>query len=143
MATREPIRILGIDTSLRSTGVGVVEATGSRLAAVEYGILKNAPRHPVSKCLKHIQEGISDIIDRATPTAVAIEGAFYCKNARTALVLEQRPAGDVLSVGGDVGLGHQLVWLSHPSSVRYVPPSRSEARASAKAETKRWSAGKR
>ncbi len=80
-------RVLGIDTSLRSTGVGVVEAQGSSLKAVDFGFLKTSPKWPHSRCLKTIASGIEDIIARTSPDAVAIEGAFFFKNAKTAMVL--------------------------------------------------------
>ena len=81
------VRVLGIDTSLRSTGVGVVEAQGSRLSAVEDGNIKIPAGKPHSECLKQIHSGILDIIDRTNPSAVAIEGTFYAKNAKTSMVL--------------------------------------------------------
>ena len=34
--------ILGVDTSLRSTGFGVVETKGSRFVALDYGNIPNA-----------------------------------------------------------------------------------------------------
>jgi crossover junction endodeoxyribonuclease RuvC len=81
------IRILGIDTSLRSTGYGVVEAKGNSLSCVECGFLKTRPKWRHSECLKTIAEGIGAVIAGAKPDAVAIEGAFFFKNARTAMVL--------------------------------------------------------
>ena len=36
--------VLGIDTSLRSTGFGVLAVEGSRLRAVEMGAIKNAQK---------------------------------------------------------------------------------------------------
>ncbi len=89
MATTSPLRVLGIDTSLRSTGVGVVEAVGNRLRAVEFGRIRNARTLAVSQCLRHIHEGLTELIERTNPVCVAIEGAFFCKNARTAMVLGQ------------------------------------------------------
>jgi crossover junction endodeoxyribonuclease RuvC len=83
----ETTRVLGIDTSLRSTGVAVVEACGSRLVAVEYGALKVPAGRPISECLRRIAEGIGDIIERTAPRAVALEGAFFSKNAQTAMIL--------------------------------------------------------
>ena len=86
---RHPIRVLGIDTSLRSTGVGIVEMRGSTLSAVEYGTLKVSRKVPLSECLKQLSRGITEIIERIDVQAIAIEGVFYCKNARTSLLLGQ------------------------------------------------------
>lgn len=81
------IRVLGIDASLRSTGTGVVLAEGSSLSAVEYGVIKTPAGRRHSECLRNISDGITGVIERTEPHAVSIEGAFYCSNVRTAMVL--------------------------------------------------------
>jgi crossover junction endodeoxyribonuclease RuvC len=86
---RKVIRILGIDTSLRSTGVGVIEARGSELRAVAYGRIRNTQSEPHSACLENIFNSISELIAEHAPDCAAIEGAFFAKNARTAMVLGQ------------------------------------------------------
>ncbi len=83
------IRILGIDTALRASGVGVVDAVGSQLKLVTYDVIRSKPKVPLSQCLLHLDEGLQDIIRETQPDAVAIEGAFFFKNARTAIVLGQ------------------------------------------------------
>lgn len=64
-----------------------MERKASRFAAVEYGILKMSPAFPVSECLRRLSDGLAEIIERTRPDAVAIEGIFFCKNVRTAVVL--------------------------------------------------------
>ncbi len=86
---RDAVRILGIDTSLRSTGVGVVEVRGAQLRAVAYGRIRNKPADPHSSCLENIFDSITALIDEHRPDCVAIEGAFFAKNANTAMVLGQ------------------------------------------------------
>lgn len=83
------IRILGIDTSLRSTGVGIVEACGTQLRAVAYGRIRNKPTAPHSVCLQNIFSSISELIREHAPDCAAIEGAFFAKNPKTAMVLGQ------------------------------------------------------
>jgi len=85
----KPLRVLGIDTSLRSTGVGVIEAEGSHIRAREYGTIKNKPALSHSACLRRIHEGICEIVEKESPTAVAIEGIFHFKNIKTAVTLGQ------------------------------------------------------
>ncbi|HRR33318.1 MAG TPA: crossover junction endodeoxyribonuclease RuvC [Kiritimatiellia bacterium] len=82
-----PIRVLGIDTSLRSTGVGILDAVGSRLVPVHFGTVKNPAGRPLSDCLLHLQHEIEKLIREHEPQAVAIEGVFYAKNVKTLLVL--------------------------------------------------------
>jgi len=83
----EACRIMGIDTSLRSTGIGVVDAIGSRMKAVWYGTIKNPAARPLSACLAYIQDEIVKLIETHQPHAVAIEGVFYAKNVKTMMIL--------------------------------------------------------
>lgn len=86
---KEKVRILGIDTSLRSTGVGIIDANGSDLRAIAYGRIRNKPKEPHSLCLENIFNSITELITEHAPDCAAIEGAFFAKNARTAMVLGQ------------------------------------------------------
>jgi crossover junction endodeoxyribonuclease RuvC len=85
----QTVKILGIDTSLRSTGVGIVERCGSELRAVVYGRIRNKPSDAHSTCLENIFTSVSELIDEHRPDCAAIEGAFFAKNAKTAMVLGQ------------------------------------------------------
>ena len=82
-------RILGIDTSLRSSGIGVIEVNSSKISAIAYGRIHNKSTEPHSICLKQIYNSIRDIINEHMPNYVAIEGAFFSKNAKTAMILGQ------------------------------------------------------
>lgn len=86
---KETVRILGIDTSLRSTGVAVIEVWGSEMRALAYGRIHNKPKVPHSQCLENIYVTISDLIEDHKPDCAAIEGAFFAKNAKTAMTLGQ------------------------------------------------------
>ena len=83
------VKILGIDTSLRSSGVGIIEARGAKLRAIAYGRIRNRPSAPHSACLENIFNSITDLIEAHAPDCAAIEGAFFAKNAKTAMVLGQ------------------------------------------------------
>ncbi|MEI6891911.1 MAG: crossover junction endodeoxyribonuclease RuvC [Pontiella sp.] len=86
---KETVRILGIDTSLRSTGVGIIEVRGSEMRALAYGRIRNKPKLPHSQCLENIYVTISDLIEDHKPNCAAIEGVFFSKNPKTAIVLGQ------------------------------------------------------
>ena len=96
-------RVLGVDTSLRSTGVGVVEAKGSKLDALEFGVIKVPAKARHSECLKLLSAGIVDIVKRANPTAVAIEGACFWENVKTAMILGEA-RGAVIAACATLGL---------------------------------------
>lgn len=80
-------RVLGIDTSLRCSGLAVIEATGQRFSALCYGLVKNPSPMPLSECLARLRRDISDLVAEFKPDAVAIEGIFYARNIRTAMIL--------------------------------------------------------
>jgi len=81
------VRILGVDTSLRSTGLGLIQVRGSRMEVVEQAVVKNPAAWSLSRCLVHLYTAISEILERGQPGIVAIEGVFFCKNVRTAVIL--------------------------------------------------------
>lgn len=97
------MRAIGIDTSLRSTGIGVVESVGSRLTALDWRVLSNGPSLRVSECLRNLHEGMGAALREMKPAAAAIEGAFYFKNARTAMVLGQA-RGVVIAACAEAGV---------------------------------------
>ena len=97
------MRVVGIDASLRSTGIGVVESQGNRLKVVEFVTVRNPASLSHSECLRLILGELGTILDRCKPQAAAIEGGFYFKNARTALVLGE-VRGVVIAASASAGI---------------------------------------
>jgi crossover junction endodeoxyribonuclease RuvC len=97
------MRVLGIDTSLRSTGVGVVESLAGKTIAVEYGRIHNSDRICLSECLRRIDCGIREIIQRTKPDLASIEDIFFAKNAHTSMVLGEA-RGVVIAVCATSGI---------------------------------------
>lgn len=84
---KDILRVLGIDTSLRSTGIAVVERTGNSYRAVVFDTVKIAAQQPHTECFRRILEKVGDMIASTGAEEASIEGAFFCKNAKTALIL--------------------------------------------------------
>ncbi len=95
--------ILGIDTSLRSTGYGVVETAGSKFIAREWGFVPNAAALPHSQCLKRIHEKLVNLIEAWRPDVMSVEKVIYGKNANTMMVLGEA-RGVVIVAGAEAGL---------------------------------------
>ena len=95
--------ILGVDTSLRSTGFGVVETVGSRLRALDYGNVPNAPKLPLSACLRAIHARIGELVETWRPDVMSVEKVIYGKNASTMLVLGEA-RGAVIVAGAARGV---------------------------------------
>ena len=95
--------VLGIDTSLRSTGYGVLKTEGSRMTCLDCGNIPNAPKLPLTDCLKRIHAKVAELIGTHRPDVMAIESVIYGKNAGTMLVLGEA-RGAVLTAAADAGL---------------------------------------
>ncbi len=92
----ELIRILGVDTSLRSSGVAMIESDGLRHRALSYGRIYAPASWSRTQCLKQLRERMEEILSSESPQQVAIEGIFHCKNVKTAFILGEA-RGTVIS----------------------------------------------
>ena len=97
------MKVIGIDTSLRSTGYAVIESAGSRMTALDYGNIRNQPKLPLTACLKAIHAKVAELVAAHRPDVMAIEQVIYGKNAGTMLVLGEA-RGAVLTAAADAGL---------------------------------------
>lgn len=95
--------ILGIDPSLRSTGYGVLEATGNQLTAIIHGEIMNPSKLLPSRCLVKIGDTIRDLIQQHQPAVMAIEGLVYVQNTKIAFTL-----GEVRGVALAAAAAHGL-----------------------------------
>ena len=80
--------VLGIDPGTAVTGYGVVK--GDRALPpklIECGVIRTRPRDSLASRLQEIYEGVTELIQRHRPEALAIEDVFYARNVRTTVVL--------------------------------------------------------
>ena len=89
----ESVRILGIDPGSQITGFGVVEATGNRTTAVEWGSIRTEGEH--SERLRNIFHALGRIVRELKPAEIAIERVFLHRNADSALKLGQARAAAI------------------------------------------------
>ena len=85
------MRILGIDPGLRTTGFGVIEAEGSRLAYVASGTIRTdaLPNGDLPGRLKVLFEGVREVVARYAPQCAAVEIVFVNVNPQSTLLLGQ------------------------------------------------------
>jgi crossover junction endodeoxyribonuclease RuvC len=82
------VKVLGIDPGTAILGYGVVESgAGRHLRLVECGSLTTRARDPLPSRLRILYDGVSALLVRHAPDALAVENAFYGRNVRTAVVL--------------------------------------------------------
>ncbi len=95
--------VLGIDTSLRSTGLGLVEYRDFSVHGVAYDLIKNSAKLPLSACLVNIRRTLEEVIAEYKPDVVAVEGGFYSKFVKTTLILGEA-RGVVIATAAANGL---------------------------------------
>ncbi len=85
------MRILGIDPGLRTTGFGVIDATGQQLSYVASGTISTThlAQGELPARLKVLFEGIQEVITRYQPEAAAVEIVFVNVNPQSTLLLGQ------------------------------------------------------
>jgi len=119
--------VLGIDPGTAVTGYGVVEAPDGYLAIgrvaenghgaprllakgasgaprlIECGVIRTPSDAPLPRRLMDIFDGVTELIARHRPDALAVEDVFYARNVRTTLVLGHA-RGVVLLAGERAGI---------------------------------------
>ena len=83
------VRILGIDPGSCHTGFGIITHQRSCSQYVTSGCIHLTQFDAMAQRLKHIFEGISELIYQYQPDEVAIEQVFIGRNASSALKLGQ------------------------------------------------------
>lgn len=97
---RGKLRVLGLDVALRCTGYGVIDTDGRSFAAVDCGVIRTSPKELLSDCLRRLLGGVRELADSFAPDEIAIEGGFFYKNARTAMVLGMARGAVVAALTG-------------------------------------------
>ena len=95
--------VLGVDPGSMRTGYGAIETDGRRHRLVETGVLAPGAGISLPEKLRHIHAGVTILIERLRPDALAVEDVFHAANTRTALVLGH-VRGVVLLAGAQAGL---------------------------------------
>lgn len=81
------VRIIAIDPSLRCSGYAVLEKSGTKVRAVDYGVIRNAPKLLPSGCLVAIRDRIAEVITKHSPECAVLEGVIFVQSHRTAITL--------------------------------------------------------
>jgi crossover junction endodeoxyribonuclease RuvC len=97
------MRILGLDPGLGTTGWGLIEAEGNRLAHIANGQLNTASAEPLPKRLSHLASQLEALIADHSPASAAVEEVFVNKNPQSTLKLGQA-RGVVIMVAARAGI---------------------------------------
>lgn len=80
--------VLGVDPGAATTGYGVVAREGGgAVSLLECGVIRTEATSPLPVRLRQIYDGLGEVLKRHDVDAMAVEGVFYAKNARTSIIL--------------------------------------------------------
>ena len=81
-----PVRILGVDPGLNTTGYAVIEVHADGPKLIEAGTIRSAERRAtpdMAQRLKALYDGVIEVIDQFGPTALAVEQLYAQLEARS------------------------------------------------------------
>src|SRR3984957_6567342 len=81
------VRLLALDPALRNSGYAILEKQGSKVRAINYGVIRNRTQLSMPSCLVEIHRQIEQLIRLHAPEECAVEGLIYVQNTRTAITL--------------------------------------------------------
>ena len=61
--------------------------TGRKFSVVDCGVIRNTKQSSISDCLRRHGSGVEELVKMFKPDVASIEGSFYFKNAKTAMLL--------------------------------------------------------
>ena len=97
------LKILGLDPGLGTTGWGLIEAEGNRLAHVANGQIKTDTNVALPRRLSELADQLEALIVDHQPAAAAVEEVFVNKNPQSTLKLGQA-RGVVLMCAARAGI---------------------------------------
>jgi crossover junction endodeoxyribonuclease RuvC len=95
--------ILGLDPGLGTTGWGLIQAEGNRLAHIANGQLKTDSAAELPRRLSHLADQLDALIADKRPDTAAVEEVFVNKNPQSTLKLGQA-RGVVIMIAARAGL---------------------------------------
>ena len=97
------MKILGLDPGLGTTGWGLIEAEGNRLAHIANGQIKTETSAPLPRRLAALADQLEALIAGHDPAGAAVEEVFVNKNPQSTLKLGQA-RGVVLMCAARAGI---------------------------------------
>ena len=91
--------MLGIDPSLRGTGLGIVDFGTAGPSALHHETIRCPPVWTRSRCLGRIATVVRDLIARHQPRVCVVEGLFFAQNLKTAITMGEARGAALSAVG--------------------------------------------
>jgi crossover junction endodeoxyribonuclease RuvC len=97
------VKILGLDPGLGTTGWGLIQAEGNRLAHLANGQIKTNPSAPLAQRLAGLADQLQALIAEHRPDSAAVEEVFVNANPQSTLKLGQA-RGVIIMIAARGGL---------------------------------------
>ena len=91
--------VLGIDPGLANTGFGVIARRGSRLVALDGGVVVTSSGARTEQRLCELHDALRALLREHAPDAVALESLYFGQNARSAFAVGQARGVAMLCAG--------------------------------------------
>jgi len=78
---------MGIDPGAANLGFGIVRVEGSRMVALDGGVVETSAELSMEQRLQRIHEALSELIAWHEPEAMAIEEIYFGKNVHSAMAV--------------------------------------------------------
>ncbi|MFA5051524.1 MAG: crossover junction endodeoxyribonuclease RuvC [Patescibacteria group bacterium] len=98
-SSKNSFTVLGIDPGYAITGYGIVKHDKQKVSAIAQGVIASKPSVPYEQRLKKIFDGLSAIINKYRPDAIAIEKLFFATNTTTAMRVGEARGVAILAAG--------------------------------------------
>ena len=79
------MKILGIDPGYATTGFGLIEAEGSSLRLLQYGVITTPKELPFPQRLQVLYDDLVRLVEVTAPDAAAVEELFWGHNITTGI----------------------------------------------------------
>lgn len=91
-------RILGIDPSLRGTGLGVISFEGSQPVVLHQETIRCPAGWLRTRCLGRIASSVREVVRQHRPDVCVVEGLFFAQNLKTALTMGEARGAAIAAV---------------------------------------------
>jgi crossover junction endodeoxyribonuclease RuvC len=81
--------VMGVDPGLASTGFGVIRVAGTRMEALDGGVIESKSEASLERRLATIHRSMAELLDHHQPEALALEDLYFGKNVRSAMGVGQ------------------------------------------------------
>ena len=89
--------VMGIDPGAANLGFGVVRVEGSRMVALDGGVVETSPETPMEQRLERIHGSLAELIDWHQPAAMALEDLYFGKNVHSAMAVGRASGAAMLA----------------------------------------------